>query len=254
MLPYIEIFNHLIPVYGICFFTGMAAAVFVAWRLSFKRDLMGYDVIYSAVIVGVGAIIGSKLMFIAVNLKAIIEYEIPFINVIKGGFVFYGGLIGGIVGLFIYVKSYKLNMVDFFDLFATVLPLGHAIGRIGCFFGGCCYGIEYHGPLSCTYTVNIGNTPLGIPLFPVQLVESFWLIFLFFMLLILYKRKAKSGTSILVYGFSYSIIRFGLEFLRGDKERGFLLGMSTSQILSLCLGIGLLIFFVARFRKSHAST
>ena len=250
MLPYIEIFNYLVPMYGICFFTGMAVAVFAAWLLSKRRDLMGYDVIYAAVIAGVGAVIGSKLLFLVLNLKNIIEYDIPLINVIKGGFVFYGGLIGGIIGLFIYVRVYKLNTWDFFDLFATVLPLGHSIGRVGCFLGGCCYGIEYHGPLSCTYTVNIGNTPLGVPLFPVQLVEALFLLCLFAALLVLYTRGAQRGTVVLVYGFSYSAIRFVLEFLRGDKERGFLWGVSTSQILSLIFGAVLFILFLAKRKKA----
>lgn len=250
MLPYIEIFNYLVPMYGICFFTGMAVAVFAAWLLSKRRDLMGYDVIYAAVIAGVGAVIGSKLLFLVLNLKNIIEYDIPLINVIKGGFVFYGGLIGGIIGLFIYVRVYKLNTWDFFDLFATVLPLGHSVGRVGCFLGGCCYGIEYHGPLSCTYTVNIGNTPLGVPLFPVQLVEALFLLCLFAALLVLYMRGAQRGTVVLVYGFSYSAIRFVLEFLRGDKERGFLWGVSTSQILSLILGAVLFILFLAKRKKA----
>lgn len=211
---------------------------------------MGYDVIYAAVIAGVGAVIGSKLLFLVLNLKNIIEYDIPLINVIKGGFVFYGGLIGGIIGLFIYVRVYKLNTWDFFDLFATVLPLGHSVGRVGCFLGGCCYGIEYHGPLSCTYTVNIGNTPLGVPLFPVQLVEALFLLCLFAALLVLYMRGAQRGTVVLVYGFSYSAIRFVLEFLRGDKERGFLWGVSTSQILSLILGAVLFILFLAKRKKA----
>lgn len=236
--------------YGICFFTGMAVAVFAAWLLSKRRDLMGYDVIYAAVIAGVGAVIGSKLLFLVLNLKNIIEYDIPLINVIKGGFVFYGGLIGGIIGLFIYVRVYKLNTWDFFDLFATVLPLGHSVGRVGCFLGGCCYGIEYHGPLSCTYTVNIGNTPLGVPLFPVQLVEALFLLCLFAALLVLYMRGAQRGTVVLVYGFSYSAIRFVLEFLRGDKERGFLWGVSTSQILSLILGAVLFILFLTKRKKA----
>lgn len=253
MLPYISMFGYQIPVYGICFFTGICIAVIAALLISRKTDIMGYDIVYSAVITSIGAIIGSKVLFIIVSAKQIIELQIPLINVIKGGFVFYGGLIGGIIGLFIYLKSYKLDIMRFFDIYATVLPLGHSIGRIGCFFGGCCYGMEYNGPLHVVYTVNIGTTPTDIPLLPIQLIEAVFLLCLFAALLILYNRKPEKGTQVLVYGISYSAIRFVLEFFRGDTERGFLLGLSTSQIISLLFFVITIVFFVIKKKHSKLS-
>lgn len=251
MLPYIEIFGKMVPMYGICFVIGMGLAVGVAWLLSWKyKEVPHIDIACSAVFTGIGAVIGAKLLFIIVNLNLIISGTITLLQAFQGGFVFYGGLIGGVIGLFIYVKHYKLNAFKFFELYATVVPLGHSIGRVGCFLGGCCYGIEYDGPLSCTYDVNIGNTPVGVPLFPVQLAEAALLLCLFFVLLFLYMKKRNLGIQVLTYGFVYCLLRFGLEFLRGDKERGALLGMSTSQFISLIFAFVLIAVLVIRIKKA----
>lgn len=251
MLPYIELFGKMIPMYGVCFAVGMGLAVFTVWLLARRyKEIPQIDVVCSAVYAGIGAVVGAKLLFLIVNLDKLISGELPFLQAFQGGFVFYGGLIGGIIGLFLYVKIYKLNAVKFFEIYATVVPLGHSVGRVGCFLGGCCYGIEYDGFLSCTYDVNIGNTPLGVPLFPVQLVEAALLLCLFFVLLTLYIKKRHLGIQVLAYGFVYCLLRFGLEFLRGDKERGALLGMSTSQFISLVFAFVLIAILVIRIKKA----
>ena len=159
----------------------------------------------------------------------------PFEAVLKGGFVFYGGLIGGAVGLSIYALMYKLDTVKFFDIYALVLPLGHAIGRIGCFFSGCCYGIEYDGFFSVSYNKTLGLTPLHTQLLPIQLIEAFLLCILFIFLLFVYFKSPKRGMISAIYLYCYSVIRFVLEFFRGDTERGNIFNFSTSQIISMVL-------------------
>jgi phosphatidylglycerol:prolipoprotein diacylglycerol transferase len=251
MLPYFEIFGRVVPMYGVCFVIGMGLAVLTAWLLARRfKEVPQIDVTCSAVYTGIGAVVGAKLLFIIVNLPLIISGQLTLLQAFQGGFVFYGGLIGGVIGLFIYVKHYKLNAFKFFELYATIVPLGHSIGRVGCFFGGCCYGIEYDGPLSVTYDMTIGNTPVGIPLFPVQLVEAALLLCLFFVVLFLYIKKRHLGIQVLTYGFVYCLLRFSLEFLRGDKERGALLGMSTSQFISLIFAAVLIAIIIVRVKKS----
>lgn len=251
MLPFVNIFGKQVPTYGLCFVIGIFLAVSVAWLLARKKEnIESYDVIYAAVFAAVGAIGGAKLLFVIVNLGHIIAGRITLLQAFQGGFVFYGGLIGGIVGLLFYVKKFKLDAWTFFDLFATVLPLGHSIGRVGCFLGGCCYGMKYDGPLHVIYPESIGNTPVGVPLFPVQLVEAALLVLLFVVLVIIYKKNPKPATQVLTYGFVYSLMRFVLEFLRGDKERGFLLGMSTSQLISLLFAFALIAILIIRNKKS----
>ncbi len=253
MIDSITIFGKEIPLYGLLFYAGIFVAAIVA-LLFCKKDkrLPMYDLVYSAVYVMIGAMIGSKLLFIIVSLRQIIELQLSLIDMVKGGFVFYGGFIGGFAGLWIYCKQFKMNMGPFLDIFAVVLPLGHAIGRIGCLAAGCCYGVPYDGPFHVVYHETVGMTPLGIPLFPVQVLEALCLFVLFIILTIVFLRGHKGRTAWL-YCIAYGIIRFAVEFLRGDKERGVFLGISTSQWLSLGIIVVTLVLFILRLKREKAA-
>ncbi len=230
----------------------MLVAAIVAVVLCRRKGIERYDIVYSAVYVMIGAMVGAKLLFLAVSARQIIEQEIPFVAVLKGGFVFYGGLLGGLLGLWIYVKQFHMRFLQFAEVYATILPLGHAFGRVGCFFAGCCYGIPYEGPLSHMYHISIGNTPIGVALFPVQLLEAMCLLILFFCLLIVYLKSGKRQSNIPVYYFmSYSIMRFALEFLRGDKERGVWF-FATSQWISLLLFCVTTVYLIHKKRRFNA--
>lgn len=246
------IFGREIPLYGVFFFLGILLAAGAALLLAHKKRAMPlYEVVYSAVYTMIGAILGAKLLFLAVSLPELIRESIPIIAAIKGGFVFYGGFLGGFLGLWIYTKQFKMKLLPFVCLYATVVPLGHAFGRVGCYFAGCCYGIPYDGWGAVVYHETLGRTPLEVPLFPVQLLESLLLLCLFAVLLVLYLRD-RGALCPWVYLASYGVIRFLLEFLRYDAERGRLLWLSTSQWVS----VGLLLWtwawqggLLARLRK-----
>ena len=237
MEPFIYLFGKEIPIYGVAWILGTVIAAIIAVMLCKKREIERYDLVYSAVFAVLAGIGGAKLLFIAVSLKTIIEQHIPLLAVLQGGFVFYGGLIGGAIGIIIYTRMYKLDTLKFFDIYAVVLPLGHAVGRIGCFYSGCCYGMPYDGIFSCVYTKTLGMTPLNTPLLPIQLIEAFLLFALFVACIIIFFKSQKRGLITSVYLYSYNVIRFVLEFFRGDAERGTFLGMSTSQIISIVLMI-----------------
>lgn len=251
MHPYITVFTKQIPVYGICFFAGIIASAVAALFIQKKKSVERYDLAYSAVYTMIGAMIGSKLLFVLVSYKQIMDLGLGIEAVIKGGFVFYGGLIGGAAGLFIYCKQFKLQFSHFSDIYVTVLPIGHAIGRLGCFFGGCCYGIPYSGPFSVTYAESADfSTPLNTPLFPVQLFEAAVLVILFICFVYLYHKNAeKRGLQTILYALSYSVIRFSLELLRGDSERGKFLYLSTSQWVSILIFAVSMLLFVSGGRK-----
>lgn len=185
----------------------------------------------------IGAIIGAKVLFLLISIDDIIRMKLSLVAVIKGGFVFYGGVIGGFLGLLIYVRMYKLPIMPYLDIFATVLPLGHAVGRVGCFFGGCCYGIPYDGPGCVVYEATAGMTPLGVPLLPIQLIESGTLVVLFGLLMLVLYKKDSRGLPLWIYCISYSVIRFVLEYFRGDGIRGKFFWFSTSQWISILIVI-----------------
>lgn len=250
MEPFIYLFGKEIPIYGVAWIIGTVIAGIIAVFLCKKKGIEGYDLVYSAVFAVLAGIGGAKLLFIAVSLKTIIEQNIPILAVLQGGFVFYGGLIGGAVGIIIYTKMYKLDTLKFFDIYALVLPLGHAVGRIGCYFSGCCYGMHYDGPFSVVYTKTLGMTPLGVPLLPIQLIEALLLFVLFVVSMLLFFKTERKGIITSVYIYSYAVIRFILEFLRGDLERGLILGLSTSQIVSILLIMVITICIIYNRKKA----
>ncbi|NLB90423.1 MAG: prolipoprotein diacylglyceryl transferase [Clostridiales bacterium] len=108
---------------------------------------------------------------------------------LQGGQVFYGGAIGGI-GALVGLKVTKADANAMTKIILPTIPLGHALGRIGCFLAGCCYGMPYYGPCSITFTYPAGNLPLHIPLFPVQLLEALINLLLFILLMKLSKKHS----------------------------------------------------------------
>ena len=152
-----------------------------------------------------------------------------------GGSVFYGGFIGGTLALLIYTRiSKSVGRAYALDIWAVSVPLFHAFGRIGCFLGGCCYGIESQ----IGFIIN-GNTLVpeinGVRRFPVALTESACCLVIFLILLYVENKCCMCGKKIYLYMILYSPVRFVLEFFRGDDIRGFLFGLSTSQWISIIL-------------------
>ncbi len=250
-------FGKDIPYYGVLFMLGLFVGAAAAIPRGKKYGVKKLDILLAACFAAVGGIVGAKLLSVLTSINIIIEYKLSLIEIIQNGFVFYGGLIGGIAGLFIYVKVFRLDFFVVFDIFAVSVPLGHAMGRVGCFISGCCYGIEYDGLFSFTYTQSVDlNTPIGVPLLPVQLIESFSLLCLYGVLEIMFRKVKISGVCLLTYAAAYSVIRFALEFFRSDVIRGFWLGLSTSQWISIALFVcaaALLAFLILRARRSLIS-
>lgn len=249
--PTFSLFGNDVPYYGVLFLGGLFVAALVAVVLCRKRAVERFDMVCAEVYAGIGGIIGAKLLFLLVSIPLIIKYKPDFLSLVKGGFVFYGGAIGGAAGLLIYCRQFHLPAVDYFDLAALVVPLGHAFGRVGCFFSGCCYGMAYDGFGSYTYYEALDvNTPLGVPLLPVQLIEAACLLLLFCVQLTLFLRNPeRKWRPTVVYLTVYPVLRFILEFFRGDSVRGGFLGLSTSQWISLLLLLGTAALVLVRKRK-----
>lgn len=249
--------ERLIPIYGIMYIVGFAAAVLTAIPKARKMKISATNVTCAGVFAGVFGLIGSKLTSILTSIDLIIKYHLSFYEIMANGFVFYGGLIGGMLGLFVYTKAFHLPTAQYFDLFAAGAALGHAFGRIGCLFSGCCYGQPTTGNFYVIYTRTVDpNTPLGVKLLPMPLIEIFCLVTIYIICEIVFYRGKKQGASAIVYVMTYAVARFILEFFRGDAIRGIWGGLSTSQYISfglLVLCLSLLEYLVLRRNKrQHA--
>jgi len=234
MLPFITVFGRRIALYGILTVAGAALGICAAAYLSRRRGLKRQDIFFASLYALIGMLIGGKFLFIITILPGLIarKAELYFgsgllSSLLCGGFVFYGGLLGGAVSVRLYCRRYKLPLLAMFDSLAPGLALAHAVGRIGCFFAGCCFGIEYQGAMA----VKIN----GVARFPVQLLESALLFALSGFLLVFTRKERAEGSAAGLYTAIYPAARFCLEFLRGDKLRGSFLALSTSQWISLVL-------------------
>ncbi len=169
--------------------------------------------------------LGAKFFFLFLLDESTIKQAAITSNFwLGGGFVFYGGLIFGGLALVSYAKYFKLKLSQF-EFVIPVLCIGHAVGRLGCFLAGCCFGDHCELPWSIHQH--------GVDRHPVQLYEATALFILFFWL---YKRFKKNEGIIKQYIISYALIRFVTEFFRGDEIRGVYLGLfSTSQLISIVI-------------------
>lgn len=233
--------------YILALIVGCLVFVYANKRLKEYRE----DLFYCFIYVLIGSMIGAKLLYIITILPILIENPSLLLEILSGGMVYYGGVIGGIIGGILYIRSYQMPFLKFFDNLAIALPLGHAIGRLGCFFAGCCYGAPTDSCLGVEYPVSNLVAPNGIAIFPVQLFESILNVILFFVLVLIAK-KMKKGQIIGIYLVAYSTIRFILEFFR-DDPRGSVLFFSTSQFISIILlAIGI-IFIISKYNEKIES-
>lgn len=243
VLPVIQIGKIQIATYGLMIMLGFICAVLVGIKIGKRKQLKTEDVLFAFLYGIVGVVIGGKLLYILVSLPDLIQYrelifrnKESFISVLQGGFVFYGGLLGGCYGIFRYCRRYGISLSDMFYAVIPGIPLLHGIGRVGCFAAGCCYGIEYQGIFHVTFS-HSPVAPNLVPLFPVQLLESMINFLIFLLLCYLVLKGKKTMELALTYTICYGIMRFVLEFFRGDQLRGIVFGLSTSQWISLILVI-----------------
>ena len=232
----------MISWYGLFIVLGILAGAVLGYVLVRFSHLKFDDFIQAACFAGLGAMIGAKLLYLIVSWQKI-DFaritDLEYLNaLLGGGFVFYGGLAGGLVGLYLCGKILHIPVAEYARSVIPVIPLAHAFGRMGCAVVGCCYGVPYDGPGAVVYTESIA-APAGIPLFPVQAVEAAGNLVIAAILcgyLISCKKKRKKAKSVQLYLALYAVFRFVLEFLRyDDGERGIALGLSTSQWISILI-------------------
>ena len=240
MLPSIQLFGREIPMYGICALIGIGLAFFVTWlrvRRAAKEGKDFSDVLYLMLYAMIGVLIGAKLLYFIQNLGTLFsDFSLLFTNpgIFFGGFVFYGGLIGGVVGAWAYCWQFRLRLFDYANLLVTAIPI-------------------IHPPFGMLFNAS-PVAPYDVYLFPVQLLEVGTNLIIFIILMIYTNKKScpRHG-GLALYLCWYAVTRFLIEFLRyDDVERGFIGILSTSQFISIfVLAAGILLFVkgdaVARF-------
>jgi phosphatidylglycerol---prolipoprotein diacylglyceryl transferase len=254
----ISIGNFFIPTYGTLVAIGFLAALWITIRLAKKAKMPSEQITNLAIYCALAGLAGAKLFMVLFDFKT--YWNDPgslfSLNTLQAAGVYQGGFLVAFVTAILYMRRQHLPTLPTCDVFAPGIALGQAVGRIGCFSAGCCWGIETHLPWAVTFhnpqAAELTGVPLGVPLHPTQLYESFAdaLIFAF-----LYFRIGKNHAAGAILGWYlalYSSVRFLIEFFR-FHEQGLHFGLSYTQWISLAtLAAGLALLFWRRLASKFA--
>lgn len=220
--------------YGLMIGIGYVLAVLIGGYRTKKLGLSEEDFTNIAICVLIFGWMGGKILFILVNIRSFIQDPLPLLG--SEGFVVYGGIITGILSIFIYCKIKKLPFLTYMDMMAPAVAINQGFGRIGCFMAGCCYGKPTDSHFGVVFPEGC-LAPAGISLIPTQLISAaFDLAMAVFLIAVTRKLKYRgmiSGLYLMMYG----VGRFIIEIFRDDVDRGMIGALSTSQFLSVFMVI-----------------
>lgn len=253
--------NFPINTYGVFLAIAFLCAILIAVRLA-RRDGLPAEKIYDLCLwMLLAGLVGSKILMLFTE-PDYRDNPALFLSLdfLRSGGVWYGGLLGAVLAGYFLMKRYKLPWWKTADACAPGIAIGNFFGRQGCFAAGCCWGQPTTLPWGVQFT-ELGHQITGVPidahLHPTQLYESFGMLLVFLFLFWLHKRKRFDGQVILAYALFYSAIRFAIEFVRDDPRGDVfgltsLTGLSTSQLISLVIGIWALILLIRRRRRANS--
>lgn len=280
--------------YGVMIVSGFLLAMFVAYRQAQRIGELEDEVLDVAFWALVGGLVGARVVFIIVNWRQYFveqfwdpQYKfIPSILVVwKGGLVFYGAALGGLIAFLWFCRTRNLDLrqtLKFADIVIVGVPLAHVFGRFGCIAAGCCWGdAMFHledgvamsdipfaarfpeGSLAYSSLLGTSSPEIAgmmrdtghtMPLFPSQIMESMGEGLVFLLLLYLRPRKWFHGQVVLMYFMLYPLLRSVLEIFRGDAERGYVIDgvLSTSQFISIVVATGSMAMIVYLRKRGMA--
>ena len=227
--------------YGFALFIAVLVSLNLLVREA-KRSGYNADIIFDlGIVILFSGILGARILYVLLNLGFYIENPKEIFMLNHGGLAILGGVIASNIAAFIFIKSKKLHFLNTVDLIIPYVALGESIGRIGCFFNGCCYGLP--SKFGIYFPVH------DAVLIPTQLITSFSLLILFIALRNMQIKRQIAGKVFVNYILCYSAIRFFIEFIRADSQRLFL-NLTIFQYFCIILFISAIGLFIFIKRKS----
>ena len=263
MFPKLLDFGYFpLHTYGFLLASAFLAALWFSAQAARREGIDKAAVYDLGVTIAISALLGAKLLFLLTEFRYYAAHpgEILSLTTLRSGGVYYGGFIlAAIAGIWMSWRK-GLPVWKVADLCAPGIALGQAIGRLGCFAAGCCYGKPTSQPWGVVFSDpcshQVVGVPLGVPLHPAQLYQAAANLALFGLLWLSLSRKRFDGQVFIFYLVGYAASRFLIEFFRGDASRGFVLGgaLSTSQFIGLILFPAAAVLFLILRRRQRAAS
>jgi phosphatidylglycerol:prolipoprotein diacylglycerol transferase len=226
-----------VPTYGVLVALGFLVGLAITLRLAKRSHLPSEPLTNLAIYCALGGIAGAKLFMFLFDWQYYWQNpsEIFSLSTLQAAGVFHGGFLAALVVAILYIRRQQLPPLLTVDCFAPGIAIGHAIGRIGCFAAGCCWGRECNLPWAVRFhTDEAAPVPLNVPLHPAQLYESGANIIIFIILYRMFHRAHRPGEIFGWYLVLYSTARFIVEFYR-NHEQALVAGLSLTQWIALGL-------------------
>jgi len=208
--------------YGLMYVIAIIVGLFLLRKEILRKDidLSKDDTISYVFWVVTGGILGARIYYVLFMWKQYYShYPLEIYAIWHGGLAIHGGIIGGIIAVFLYSKVKKVSFIGMVDTTVPMLALGQAFGRLGNFMNGDAHGIPTDLPWGIIFPKGsiAGNEFPNTPLHPVMLYELLLNLISFFILWKLRKRDSKNGFILAIYILNYGIIRFFVSFFRADS-------------------------------------
>ncbi|MGB2705372.1 MAG: prolipoprotein diacylglyceryl transferase [Candidatus Omnitrophota bacterium] len=231
-----------IRTYGVLVATGFFVAFFLLYREAKRKNFYAHKILDLELVILVFGILGARALHVLVNLDFYSKNLLEAFFIWRGGLAFLGGFILAILACAAFALKNKMPLWEVGDFISPYMALGHAIGRIGCFLNGCCFGKVAAWPF--LGVVFPGDTAYR---YPTQLYASFLLLCTFIILKVAEERPHASGSVFAFYLLLYSGMRFFVDFLRGDNPT-YIFGLTVSQLISAAI-FTIAIFLLVLRRK-----
>ncbi len=237
--------------YGLFAAMGFLAAIWFA-TLEAKRCGVDHEKIMDlSFYILVAAIVGSRLAYIGTVPDEFLANPLEMFKIWRGGLVFYGGFVGAMLTAIIYLKVKHLPIWKTGDILAPAVALGHCLGRIGCFFAGCCYGKACDLSWAITFHDPASLAPINVPLHPTQLYSSAGNFLIFLILFVVRRYQKFEGQIFWLYVLLYGVTRSFIEMFRGDYRGGEIMGvLSVSQTVGCSLAFVAVVMMVVLAKRA----
>jgi phosphatidylglycerol---prolipoprotein diacylglyceryl transferase len=250
--------------YGVLLGLSLIAGFQIAVRVGSQKDGLDENLLGNAALVAaVTGVLGARILYVLENRELLAESHTNWFDVTSGGVTAYGGFMGGLIGVALFVAWKRVPLTAVGDAAAPALAAGTVLTRIGCYLYGCDFGSPlsvnsagwlkklgtfphwhydklrvYGSPAFLHHVDRYGlsrDAAASLPVHPTQLYEALAALVLLGLSLFLLQKRSFRGQVILVTAMGYGVFRFLIEYLRDDPERGQAFGFSSAQLISLAL-------------------